>query len=427
LKHHHCIPTGLGAKRSDTRHRSHCVYHALLMECGSAGLLVDMLGAVVSVTGDLGTESGMTQLQPLSFNGMFPHFAMPDTMDIDDGQLDACPVCTSNHYLHLNDSMYCAGGLHILGNISRDMLYGTVHYEEIHVLLNALTQFLSDKLTRNLYLGCCLTGAFEPLRTGFASFSCTLVGWRWEQVWICIQKVLELELTLRRTWDMKRKTSKHQVDAPPVENAGHIEEGVAKGVRAHLNNANAAVTSPYFWQYVRMLSLIGDMFQHMNHWFESCPCHGGLNLGARNSSGPRAEWHKRFRGYSVPDACPLKGRRAPELAAGSFDVLINEVSSMASASVMILATGGLQADGRRKILSDFELLRVSSVQMLKFKLAPWRVLPRALAGVAHWDEVVARRCAAECIRARRPLSALRMCLLAKNKTMVERFVFQNPV
>ena len=181
----------------------------------------------------------------------------------------------------------------------------------------------------------------------------------------------------------------------------------SKGVRAHLANANEAITSPFFWAYLKMLKIIGDLMLHMHHWFESCPCHGKYKFGSKGGhAAARSAWHQRFGKLVKVNQCPLVGRRAPEVAVGAVDELLAEISRMSSAHILFCGDTGLMSDShhtrltpadRQKVLTDFELLRSHVVNIIKYKFAPWKALPRALFGLAHWDEDLARGAARRCM------------------------------
>eukprot|EP00969_Alexandrium_andersonii_P280095 12381908-Alexandrium_andersonii.AAC.1 len=57
-----------------------------------------------------------------------------------------------------------------------------------------------------------------------------------------------------------------------------------------------------------MVCKVADVLGHMEHWAESCPCHGHLPEARRLALAKRWE----------VSSCPLATRRAPELATGAF-------------------------------------------------------------------------------------------------------------
>jgi hypothetical protein len=97
--------------------------------------------------------------------------------------------------------------------------------------------------------------------------------------------------------------------------------------------------------------------------------------------------------------CPLKGRRAPELAGGGFDVLLNELMGLATAHILVILPLGLSIQERNRILQDFDHMKNTLVFTLQTKFSVWRQLPRILFGLGHWDVGIARHCATRALRA----------------------------
>ena len=79
--------------------------------------------------------------------------------------------------------------------------------------------------------------------------------------------------------------------------------------------------------------------------------------------------------------CPMKGRRAPQLAAGDAEKLALQVQQFASVDVVACtADGGLTPPQRQLLLDAWETGTNRALLSLRLKFACWRQLPWHLAG-----------------------------------------------
>ena len=178
------------------------------------------------------------------------------------------------------------------------------------------------------------------------------------------------------------------------------EEGehLGHGTKA-LQKAESFVTSPAHWAYAHMLCNLTAGITRIMAWVETCPCHHQLARGETRHTRVRT-YHSfasldaeptdvRFSDY---EACPMKSRRGPEVAAGDLQVILDE--AMAASSVEVLKScAGLEEEQRTRVLADMRhgqhLLRYS----LQLKLTSAQTLPFLLVGLSHHDSRKARACA----------------------------------
>eukprot|EP00974_Lingulodinium_polyedra_P053897 5181980-Lingulodinium_polyedra.AAC.1 len=102
-----------------------------------------------------------------------------------------------------------------------------------------------------------------------------------------------------------------------------------------------------------MLLDINTAVLHLNAWSLSCPCHAPLpseEAGAVTATDKQP-------------ACPLAGRRAPELAGGRFAALVHELCNVAETSV-VLRLRDLAEKDRHGIMDDFHRGRAQLVFVL---------------------------------------------------------------
>lgn len=388
---HHCAPVGLGAQHGSTLHKAHCLYHQLWLEVGQVCVLGNLCASFASITGDLGVESGVPSLQPRAFSDMFPYLCQA-AIDADDG-LGGGGADAEDVMLSVGQSLYIPGGMHIISNATKDVLLAAANFDEIHTGIRSITSFLGDKLCRNLFCATCLIGPAEPLRVLYDTFEETLVGWRWEAMWDCIQKLVSLEDSLRTCWAKERIAGGRE----PRERAGPEEAG-GVGIGAHLEAADIAVKSPFFWSYLRMLSVVGGVIEHMFAWLESCPCHGHSQLGSQPWATARRRFAREF-GDEQTRHCPLRSRRAPELAAGRMSELVTELMGVSIGQILLRVGRDLSPPDRARILHDFDSIKHALVFIVQVKFSTWQRLPHLLAGVGHWDDEVARTVATRALGA----------------------------
>lgn len=94
-----------------------------------------------------------------------------------------------------------------------------------------------------------------------------------------------------------------------------------------------------------------------------------------------------------PDfVCPLSGLRAPELAAGEWERVLEELFAK-QFGVMLAELSAESLDNATEVCADYEEGKKQVYASLELKLQHWRVLPWVLAGVAHPDRATAKQVA----------------------------------
>ena len=136
-------------------------------------------------------------------------------------------------------------------------------------------------------------------------------------------------------------------------------------------------------------------------WAEGCGCHSYVSQdGQHTSPHTRVRQFRELLGGSqhqcMYETCPMRGRRAPELACGDLAAMFAELCST-QGSFLECWMPDLGPKDRQTIIEDFaggmERIRL----LLSMKLLSWEELPWKLAGCAHADMDKARACAMECM------------------------------
>ena len=142
-----------------------------------------------------------------------------------------------------------------------------------------------------------------------------------------------------------------------------------------------ALRDAVFWAYVCMLLRLSRVVDHLEHWFEACPCH----YKTLDDTDPLHE-NKAFR---TRYSCCMAGRRAPELSAGILDAIVEKTFGLQHAEILFTCSSLSDAD-QNKILKDFALGQARLEQFFQLKFSFWKTLPRKLCVLGHHSEDIAR-------------------------------------
>eukprot|EP00969_Alexandrium_andersonii_P287624 12715577-Alexandrium_andersonii.AAC.1 len=85
--------------------------------------------------------------------------------------------------------------------------------------------------------------------------------------------------------------------------------------------------------------------------------------------------------------CPMRGKRAPELAGGALPRVLSKLTDIGIASVLV-HTAALEDIDKQRILEDWRNGCAFVTDQLTRKMAFWQVLPWKLAGLMHHEPEV---------------------------------------
>ena len=163
-----------------------------------------------------------------------------------------------------------------------------------------------------------------------------------------------------------------------------------------------AVNDPAFWCYGHavLYAVHGCLYEFQN-WAESCPCHS-RPFTVKDGFSPGRPYFARRSEYvgetGVPDSsCPMRGRRAPELAAGRHR---SHLTDLANQCLGMLLARTRQLENRDFIIRDFELARTALTEVVSMKFAYWEYIPHkvCILGYTGDDGTIAREGLRDCIR-----------------------------
>ena len=237
------------------------------------------------------------------------------------------------------------GVLHILHNATKDLKKVLSHWKQWMQDLQGLARLLREPY-KSRFLATCVQG--EARKQRLQAVNPNVYEERWGTVLFAVFTLVELEDDIRSSWSLSNFTFHNKAQALRPEEA---QSGEAAGVaedaeaeeRLHIHSVNSTINSEYFWAYTKCIDMLGIVLHQLETFVESCPCHLStqqiLRLGHEHSryQGSQAKPGRSESAQSHPmSGCPMRGRRAPQLACGEFSELLHSLASMAQQSLLPL-------------------------------------------------------------------------------------------
>ena len=391
------IPTAVGSGRASVPHKVKAAAHSERLQANSWGQVAVLMNSTFSRTGDLGTESrmcgwkgtldalfgdwvsradGVTEHEPaFSFAPVSSPMPLPDNTDpvFDVQPCDPVPASTdvTPHYLlDFRPQIFIAGLLHISHNLTRDLEVVLRHWDSYVTELTHVCRLLHQPWSRQRLVRTCMQRApWSAWVPEFEAFRGRVYTGRWGTTMDAISQLVPVLDVLRQVWDIDKFRSK-----AGSSNAQEGRDGEAAR-QLSLDVVQSALSSDLFVAYSHAMLSIASAILRMQHWTEACPC-------------------KSHSCEKVKQSCPLKTRRAPELAAGQLHRDIMSGLDIAhGALISHTSMARLTEEQKHLILADFSAARQHLNLSLRVKLSHWQQLPYTLFGIAHADSSVRQRCA----------------------------------
>jgi hypothetical protein len=442
------VPAGVGSGRSGLKHKFHAAAHSARITSPSWAAAAAVMNATMTWTGDLGTESGFARFRG-DLRAMFGDWIVEqDNLDLGiiDGDADdpldefdiqpeiggavdvdvaaALPGLdfdiepergaglgvaeapsldgAAAHPLNIRDpdlsgppaapyeidcthSLFLAGMLHIVHNLTEGMSGALTYFDTFVAQLKQVTRLLSKPWSKSRFLQTCGGGAVGAAFQGeFASFNSLVYEKRWGTVLAAVAALIPLREALCNLWSLRAFSLGTNVAND------RDDDGNFQSVKADI--ADAAIKDPFFWAYANMLDRISEVLLAIAAWAEGCACHSGDPL----LYGPTR--HQRVRVFAAQTGgaagtCPMKTRRAFELAAGGLWRLLRRFFQIVNTALLLdPLTAALSEEGRALILREFGNARRHIYFTFKVKCSFYQQLPWVLLGLAHYNVRKARAC-----------------------------------
>ena len=388
----HCPPpTALGSQREQLQHKVTGMLHSIRLESSPGPAFKQILSAMVGLTTDMGTELGISEAVDAEY---LPASLLPQPLDPDTGGADLGEEWASDAHepaqFLLSRALPVPGLLHVLDNLTQDMLKRLAQWDAYFPMLQAVCSLLQYRFRRERFIQMCvLQDADEVAAQAARVFKREFVAvtpWRWGTLHAVLAWLVPLRRLLAQHWDAARYADGQQQGA---------KDGDSKAGPLDLASITKAVRDPWFWGYSTMLLAIQSILDRLRAWGEACPCHCVVD---RRQHARQQAFKVALEGLppTMWKHCPMHGKRAPEMAAGIVEETLRE-AGQAEEVALLVALAGVDDHQRHGVLADWEAGLGHLGTTLQLKLRFWHLIPWHLMGMAHADQQVGRRCAAECV------------------------------
>ncbi len=260
------------------------------------------------------------------------------------------------------------GMLHICNNLLQDVDFGMAGWEDFWSRLKNVAALLCDQMRLDRLRATCLekgdgAGSHVP-RHVFVNKLNKLRAPRWGSVTKFVRDAHESITWLRCIW----KESLY---------GSASEEG--QGVHFNPEYLTETLQNPMFMAYMDMVLQVHSCIEELVGWSEGCPCHP-------------PPWQQSHR----PKCC-MQGRRAPEMAAGSWKQVLDQLFKVSVGELARTHFARLSKQQWSTLIGDLEHAKACAQTGLSIKLSCWDKLPWHLCGLAHHDPAVACECARKCL------------------------------
>jgi hypothetical protein len=358
IAEHTLPPVGMGRKASSTEHKIRAWLHAMLLDHGTDQGMVRALASFMSMTTDLGVESQIADYECKSWQDFLPSwqragFLQPDCEAADEGAAETPRALLPN-------GMVCPGLLHIIDNAFLDLDKSLPGWSPWYRGLVAIVKLLSTEGLRKRFVYFCVKDSATPeFADRFRSDLPSLAHWRWGVLMTILTLLLPLEFPFRTTWSAKKFRGRAAEEVNAREPRPGSEE-LGAPTELQLDVVSEVARDAAWWRYAAMLVTLHCVGLALQCWGEACPCcdpdpqvrdrtrRAELELATGLSEEAAAPG-------PVAERCPLRGKRAPEMAAGQLFAVLQQICDAKLQDVLVSCSQAyLTPDQTASILQDFE-------------------------------------------------------------------------
>ena len=411
---HHVMPlAALGTRQSGVEHILHSVVHRMRLECFDWKDVERLSSRVFSLTIDQGTENYIAEVESVPLQEHFPWWCplrFDAIADEGDGGADAAMVAVGDNQVDtvaahdalpevtFTGALRIPPHFHIIDKITHRFLDAlAVTWPKLKPQFQSVLQFFHARHTRQYFMHKCVP---EPMHWRFRGGP---PAWEGGRAWGVLQKsvhwLVDREPIIRHRFDLRQMgrgpveadgedDKIAEADGPDMENnkQNFFDDRDGKTMQA----AGKAVQDNFFWAAVHLLHIFAKIFDRLQAWFLSCPCHPmDIRQGVHELRGSPVD--------SAAVACPMRGRRAPDLAAGRHKVLFQELIEEHESNWFVAHAMSVVPEVRRDLLADFSAGKARIAAEMDIRLSVWDVLPLKLFSLSYPDEEVARQAMLKCL------------------------------
>ena len=383
------VPQTMGAGTTTVEHKVSALAFAFFLEVKGLAGLREFLDSVISFTTDMGTELGAASFRLPSLKSLLPQWLQqphihPDIeVDVPDADAEILAEFSGGMVSFLPRALIIPGALHIISNLSADISLKLLHWKEFVDQCKVLGELLCDKDRRERFSNTCIPAGHRAAAK-FVSFSGSIYEKCWGAVVAFVQKLLDVLPELREFWS----------DAKYLRNFKERDDA-KDGNKVSAREVTHILKSDLFMVFAETVLIVFNSLEELGSWCEGCSCHEDLLRGKTGhvSRKSLAKWI----GTSDSD-CPMKGKRAPELAAGHLQTVFTADWNRHVSKLWEKAADCQLSEEDIAILrEDMERARSHLELGMQIKLDFWERLPWKLIAMAHWDCAIARQNAQSCL------------------------------
>ncbi|CAK0862217.1 unnamed protein product, partial [Prorocentrum cordatum] len=327
-------------------------------------------------------------VEPDGGGGATLDIAHVDAPKVADPRGGAPGAGTTRDRAFFHGSLQVAGVLHITNNALQDALKAFTHMEWYLKRAKPLILLLCDRFTKERLIERCFKAPeAEGHQKALREMRTKPTEWRFGSWVPALQQMQFIEAGMRAHWDLRKYNvrpgdnrparldadmGESRAQRPPAEDGGDVAE-------ADLHLIDEAVRDPKFWVYGHaILCAVHGCLYELQNYMESCPCHA---VDCREKDGFAAgRPYFRRRAEFIGEAglkhstCPMRGRRAPDLAAGKHKEYLAELVTQSLGRLLVRCEELTQMD-RDMVVRDWECARAVIMEVVQIKYAHWAYLP----------------------------------------------------
>ena len=390
IQEHIHPPVDLTSGYSGVAHKASAIAWALSLEVPSLAHLRQYSKSFLSFTTDLGTESGLTEFRG-RVGDVLPAWRFSGGFEADVEMGAASTAGKDDEEYFLPNAFPIAGMQHVTSNLCKDMDSALDFWTAFHASLKNLEDFLCSKPRRDAFIFTCLKGGpGEVYQQRFMNWTATLYEKRWHEVTLFLKALRPLLLPLRKSWDQHKWQNARGRIADPEKDSKPANKFDAKTLTNTLHD-------PFFAACVHLVVKVGSVPQEIASWAEGCICHEPLCI---RLSAHRQRNMLRDHYDSSMATCPMRGKRAAELAAGehlsiAYDRIwtfaLDELTTMLEDVPLMSAHWG-------RLYMNMQSAKAHMRGLLQLKTEYAQRLPVSLCILSHHDEEVARSGASKLLK-----------------------------
>ena len=386
IRRHRQVPVSLGSSASSVEHKCRAIAHKFMNESTSLATCRRTMRQVVCTVADMGTEMAVSNAQGGDVSRYLPVWSRGDRLVMDDGIVFDNPDEQDEWFLP--NAMLSSGLDHVSHNLQQELDQKLQKFQPWLKGFKAIVHLLSSKYLRQRFVGRCLLGSqYASYAHLFDKGVPSVAKWRWGTICTVLPLVLSLLGPLRLSWSSEKFGSELSDSDKQTFDLGEVGE---------------AVRDPWWQAYGQMLLELHVLANYISAWGAGCSCHewllrskstGALSDEAATLHELQAEFGVRpheFDGELFP--CMMRGKRAPELAAGHLDEFVRQTAEASEANILLLICA-LDEEKQSQILTDIQLGKAYIIMTIELKLGHWTKPPWSLCALAHYDCDRARQAA----------------------------------